>query len=152
MGTIVLLLFVTAILVFTGLYFVFKKFSSKSNPTTNILYWITSMVATPVIFIVVLFSWFSVTSSYQTLEFNKTSWTEKRDSRYVYVDDLIDNQKLIKLNSDELKSLLGEPDYEDDTIATFYIGYSPKHFLNMDPDWLETDLEDGKVRSAVVRE
>ncbi len=65
---------------------------------------------------------------------------------------MIESKKLIGLTSGELKSLLGEADYEDDSIISFYIGYSPKHFLNMDPDWLKTNLIDGKVSNTYIRE
>lgn len=119
---------------------------------SSLYYWITAIVATPVFYIGFLFIWFFASSSYETQEFNKENWTENRDSRYVYVDDLIDSEKLIGLTSSELKSVLGEADYEDDSTMSFYIGYSPKHFLNMYPDWLETDLIDGKVSTAYVRE
>jgi len=34
----------------------------------------------------------------------------------------------------------------------FQIGYSPNIFLNNDPDWLVTDLVDGKVSNTYVRE
>ena len=33
-----------------------------------------------------------------------------------------------------------------------YIGYSPKVFLNSDPDWIITDLIEGKVSKTYVRE
>lgn len=79
-------------------------------------------------------------------------WTESRDSRYLYVEDLVDDEKLIGLTSSELKSMLGEADHEDDSTMIFYIGYSPKYFLNMDPDWLETTLINGRVSKVNVRE
>lgn len=152
MGIVVLSFFVIAVLVFTGLFFLFRKYISRTKPMSSLYYWITAIVATPVFYIGFLFIWFFASSSYETQEFNKENWTENRDSRYVYVDDLIDSEKLIGLTSSELKSVLGEADYEDDSTMSFYIGYSPKHFLNMDPDWLETDLIDGKVSTAYVRE
>jgi amino acid transporter len=152
MGIVIFSLLVTAVLVFTGLFFLFRKFNSKTKPMSNIYYWITAFIATPTFYIVFLFIWFFASSSYETQEFNKKNWTENRDSRYVYVDDLIESGKLIGLTSSELKNMLGEADYEDDSIISYYIGYSPKHFLNMDPDWLETDLIDGKVSHTYVRE
>jgi len=56
------------------------------------------------------------------------------------------------MTSTELKTMLGEADHEDDSTVIFYIGYSPKVFLNMDPDWLEAYLVDGAVSSTLIRE
>ncbi len=152
MGIVTLSFFVTAVLVFTGLYFLFRKFMSWKKPMSNIYYWITAIIATPVFYVGFLFIWFFASSSYEAQEFNKDKWAENRDQRYVYVDDLIESEKLIGLTSSEVKRMLGESDYEDDSTMSFYIGYSPEHFLNMDPDWLETDLIDGKVRNTYIRE
>ncbi len=152
MGIVFLSFLLTVVLVFTGLFFLFRKYNSKTNPLSSPYYWITAIVATPCFYIGFLFLWFLVSSSYEKKEFDKENWTENRESRYVYVDDLIEGEKLIGLTGSELKNMLGETDYEDDSTMSFYIGYSPKTFFNMDPDWLETDLTDGIVSRAYVRE
>jgi len=152
MGTVILSILFTIILVFSGLFFLFRKYRSHTNPLRNLYYWITAIVATPIFYIGFLFIWFFASPSYETQEFNKEKWTENRNSRYVYVDNLIDREILIGLTSSELKSILGEADYEDDSTMSFYIGYTPKHFLNMDPDWLVNELINGKVNNVYVRE
>ena len=152
MGIVILSFFVTTVLVFTGLFFLFKKYKPKTKPMGNIYYWITAIIATPAFYMGFLFIWFSASSSYEKREFNKTNWTKYSDNRYLYVDDLIENEKLIGLTSGELKNMLGEAEYENDSIISFYIGYSPKHFLNMDPDRLEAELVDGKVSNTYVRD
>ena len=152
MGIVVLSLFVTTLLVFTGLFLLFRKYRPRKNPLSNLYYWISAIIATPSLYIGFILIWFFVSSSYERKEFDKVNWAENRDSRYEYVDDLVDGEKLIGLTSSELKSMLGEADHEDDSTMTYYIGYCPKHFLNMDPDWLETDLIDGRVCNVNVRE
>jgi hypothetical protein len=47
--------------------------------------------------------------------------------------------------------MLGEADQTDDSTFVYYIGYSPNVFLNMDPDWLVTELTDGKVSYVYIR-
>ena len=122
MGIVVLSFFVTTVLVFAGLYLLFRKYSSRKNPLSNVYYWLAAIVATPGFYIMFLFIWFFFSSSYERKEFDKESWANNRDSRYVYVEDLIEGEKLIGLTGDELKSMLGEADYEDDSTITFYIG------------------------------
>ena len=151
MGILLLSFLLTTLVVFITLFLLFKKFSSKKLPLSNFWYWISSFIATPLVYAGVIFVWFLISSSFEKKEFDKEIWLENRDIRYVYVDDLIDGKKLIGLTSDELKTMLGEVDYEDDSTILFYIGYSPKVFLNMNPDWLETYLVDGKVGSALIR-
>lgn len=112
----------------------------------------TIVISTPIFYIGFLFFWFLASSYYETQEFNKEDWAKNINSRYVYVDDLVDGKILIGLTGSELKSILGEADYEDDSKMNFYIGYSPQYFLNMDPDWLVTDLIDGKFSNVYVRE
>ncbi|MCD4736988.1 MAG: hypothetical protein K8R53_13165 [Bacteroidales bacterium] len=58
----------------------------------------------------------------------------------------------IGLTRNELIDMLGVADYEDDYTINFYIGYSPKVFFNMDPDWLEIELTNERVSNARVRE
>ncbi len=152
MGLLVLSLLVTAVLVFAGLFLLFGKYASGKNPLRNLYYWITAIVAIPCFYTGFLLIWFLVSSSYERKAFDKENWAQNRDSRYVYVEDLIDGEKLIGLTGSKLKMMLGKADYEDDSTMIFYIGYSPRHFLNMDPDWLETNLPEGKVSNVYVRE
>lgn len=152
MGIVVLSFLLISVLVFTGLFLLFKKYSSGKSPLSNLYYWLTAFFVTPSLYVVVLLVWFLLSSTYERKPFNQEQWTESRDSRYVYVDDLVDGNKLIGLTSTELKSLLGEADFRGDTTVGFYIGYSPQYLLNMDPDWLEADLIDGKVTAVRIRE
>ena len=144
-------LLLASALVFTGLYFLFRKYTSNKNPVNNPYYWITAVVATPVVYIGLILIWFLVSSSFEAKNFDKVRWEENREYRYEYVDDLVDNKKLIGLSVIELKHMLGEADYEDDSTLSFYIGYTPKYFLNMDPDWLEINLTEKKATDVRIR-
>jgi hypothetical protein len=152
MGTLVLSFLVTIVIVFGGMFFAFKKFSSGKKPFSSGFYWLTSIILTPCIYIGVIFVWLSVSSSYEKKPFDADRWAADRHTRYEYVDDLIDNNKIQGLTSSEVVSMLGEADQVDDTAMVYYIGYCPKHFFNMDPDWLVGNLSDGKVSNVYVRE
>ena len=152
MGLIVISFFVTALLVFTIVFLLFRKFGHGNNPFRKSYFWIASIVLTPVIYFGSLFTWFSIAASYEAQEFDKNTWQKNEESRYVFVDDLVEGEKLIGLSRDELESMLGKADYEDDSTMTYYLGYSPGVYLNMDPDWLVSDLTDGKVSYVYIRE
>ncbi len=152
MGIVILSFLVIIFLVFAGLFLLFRKYGSRKSPFINLYYWITAVVITPLLYIGLLFIYLSISSSYERIGFDKENWAENRDSRYIYVEDLVDNNKLIGLTSTELKSMLSDADHEDDSTIIYYIGYSPQHFFNMDPDWLVTDLVNDKVSNAYVRE
>lgn len=152
MGIIVTSFIVTAFLASVGFYFLFRKTGSGINPLKNPKYWLTTILGTPIIYFGLLFAWLLISSSYESKKFIKKDWAENTESRYEYVDDLIKNEKLIGLSRIELNNMLGESDYEDDSTMTFYIGYSPRPLFNMDPDWLVTELVEGKARNVYVRE
>ncbi len=151
MGALLISLLSTGVLVFSGVFFLFKKHSSK-RPFRNPSYWITSLLISPIIYAGIIFIWLLWSSSFTRKEFNKKEWENNRDSRYELVDDLVNNQKLIGLTMNEVKSILGEPDGEFDSTITYYIGYSPQYFLNSDPDWLELETKNQKVSNANIRE
>ncbi len=152
MGLLALSILGVALLVFTGLFLIFKKYSSIKNPLSSFYYWITAIVLIPSLYIGLILLYLVVSSSYEKKEFDKDNWANNRDSRYVYTEDLIQGKKLIGLTSYELKDMLNEADHEDDSTLVFYIGYSPDYFLNMDPDYLVTDLTNGKVSKVYIRE
>ncbi len=152
MGTLLLSLLLTAALVFVGLYFLYKRQNASVNPTSRASYWLIAIIATPTIYAGAIFLWFLSTSSYEAKVFDQEAWAANQETRYEYVDDLIAGKKLIGLTSSELKSMLGKVDHEDDSTLTFYIGYSPKKFMNMAPDWLVAYLKDGVVREVFVEE
>lgn len=152
MGILIISFLITAVFVFVLLYFIFRKYTSVTNPSKSIGYWLSVVVATPVLYFGIICIWLLLSSQYDAKIFNEENWSTNENTRYEYVDDLIENEKLIGLTIAEVKAMLGEEDNIDDSTITYYIGYSPKYFLNMDPDWLEAKLVDGKVQSVRIRE
>jgi hypothetical protein len=144
MGILLILLLFTGIFTFVGLFFVFKRFNPSKSPISNPLYWFASIIGGPILLAGVIWVWFLISSHYEEKEFDSAAWVEQEDTRYEYVDDLVNQQKLIGLEKTEVIEKLGEPDGQSDSTLTYYIGYTPKYFMNMDPDWLEIKLE-GKV-------
>ena len=150
MGILMLSLLLVATITFILTFSLFKKFNPGSTPLEKPLFWVIAIIATPLLYAACLFSWFTISSSYPDRTFDKAAWENNLDTRYEYVHDLITNQKLIGNTITETKNMLGEPDSESDSTLIYYIGYSPKYFLNSDPDWLEIALKDGKVARLQV--
>ncbi len=152
MGLITLSLLIISVLVFCVFYFLFGRLKTEVSPLGNKYYWIVSILSIPIVFVGGIYIWFLFTSSFTPLQFDQKKWSENSDERYLYVDDLIENNKLIGLSQNELKSILTEVDYEDDSTLQIYIGYSPKTFLNLDPDWLIIELVDKKANRVYVQD
>ncbi|WP_460220689.1 hypothetical protein [Psychroserpens sp. MEBiC05023] len=60
--------------------------------------------------------------------FNASRWHSEPTLRYKMVDDIIDNELLIGLTQDEVFSLLGQPEFFNETSEnqiTYYLGKAP---------------------------
>ena len=70
-----------------------------------------------------------------------------RDTRYLYVEDLIRSKKLNGLSAEEAKALLGPPDHETGE----GLRYKLKPFCRMDSWNLDIELDNGRVKSYETR-
>jgi hypothetical protein len=152
MGILLSSILLITVFVLSIFYFLFRKFNNGGTPLSNLYYWIASFLSIPIVCAGGIYLWFLTTSSFTPQPFDSKKWSENADERYLYVDDLIENKKLIGLSKNEVGLLLSDVDYEDDSIMQFYIGYSPKTFLNLDPDWLIIELEDQKASEVYTRD
>ena len=145
-------LLIAAVLTFVLVFFLLRWLRPGKKHLKNPFLWVSVVFATPVVYAGLLWIWFLISSSYPERSFDKTAWIENQEKRYEYVDDLINHAKLIGLTKSEIKEMLGKPDNENDSILTYYIGYSPRYFLNNDPDWLEIELDNGEVVKTIILE
>jgi amino acid transporter len=150
MGTVVSILLLAGLITFIGFYFLFRRLNRDKNPISNPLYWISSIIGSPILLAGIIWVWFLISSNYEEKEFDSKAWIEQRETRYEYVDDLVNEQKAIGLEKSEVLEKMGKPDNQSDTSLTYYIGYTPKYFMNMDPDWLEIKLENNIVTEAWI--
>lgn len=112
--------------------------------------WLSTLFLTPVIYVGLFTLYFLVATYYPEREFDKSSWDQFEERRYEYADDLVDNEKLIGLTKEEVQLMLGEPSYENESSLSYYLGFSPGHFISIDPDWLEIKFEEGKVNEVSI--
>lgn len=145
-------LLIAVVLTFILIYFLFRLIRPEKKQVKSSLFWLSVLIATPLLYAGFLWIWFLISSSYPERSFDKTAWIENKEKRYEYVDDLVDHSKLIGLMKSEIKEILGKPDNENDSTLTYYIGYSPRYFLNNDPDWLEIQLDNGETINTIILE
>jgi amino acid transporter len=142
---VILIMFVIAIVIFLIGYLILRKKQPNKNHLKNPILWVTTVVSTPIIYVGLIFLWITIATYYPKRDFNQEKWNADKETRFEYADDLVDSDKLIGLTKKDIIALLGEPDYETETRITYYIGFSPRHFIGIDPDWLEIELENGKA-------
>lgn len=148
----ILIILIIWVIVFLLGYFILRKIRPNKNHFKNPILWIISIITSPVIYIGLIFLWITLSTQYPHKDFNKEKWNSDIESRFEYADDLVDNNLLIGLTKTEVETMLGEPDSENANTLTYYIGFSPRHFIGIDPDWLEIKFENGKVINVRIYE
>ena len=145
-----LIMLVIGVVIFLIGFLILKKIQPQKNHIKNPFLWIVTIIATPLTYVALIFTFIIVITHYPQRDFDKTQWKNNREMRYEYADDLVDNRKLIGLTKAEILELLGKPDEERKDQITYYIGFSPRHFLGIDPDLLEIEFEDGKAKRVRI--
>ena len=46
--------------------------------------------------------------------------------------------------------MLGEPTLDQNGQLTYYLGFSPRHLMSIDPDWLAIEFTDARVSRVHV--
>lgn len=111
---------------------------------------VVSLVAAPVVYVVIaLLVIFSMTW-YPKHDFDRNAWLANTEHRYEYADDLVDNARLIGLTRAEVVAMLGEPTMEQNGQLTYYLGFSPRHLISIDPDWLAIEFTNARVSHVHV--
>lgn len=146
----ILIMLVIAIVVFIIAFLILRKIQPTKNHFKNPVLWITTIVSTPLIYIGLIFLGIIIATHYPQRDFNQEKWIKEKETRYEYADDLVDNEKLIEQTKTQIREMLGEPDYETDKTITYYIGFSPRNFIGIDPDWLEIEFINGKASKVKI--
>ncbi len=152
MGTLVTAFLITVVVVFGLMFFIFKIVNKSKSPLRNRYYWITSIVAVPLLLVGTIYFNYKSNASFKAQEFDMQKWMANSDKRYLLVDDLIEDEKLIGLTVKQVEALLGEVEQETDSGLYYYIGYNPKTFMNMAPEFLVITISEGKVTEVQVQD
>ncbi len=146
----ILIMLVIAIVIFLIGFLILRKKQPTKNHFRNPILWITTIVSTPLIYIGLIFLLITIATHYPQRDFNQEKWIKDIETRYEYADELVDNDKLIGQTKAEIIELLGKPDYETEKTMTYYIGFSPRNFIGIDPDWLEIEFINGKASKVRI--
>jgi hypothetical protein len=142
--------FILAIPTFFLVRLTFKKINPTWNRLRNPFIWLTTFFLTLVIYVGLFLTWICIETYYPERDFDKEAWTENEEKKYENANNLVDNQKLIGLTKTEIKEKLGEPNYENENSMTYYLGFSPRHFFGIDPDWLEIMFDQDKAKEISI--
>lgn len=151
MGIIFLAIIFFFSVVFLVLFLSFKKIRADKNPLSNLKFWIGVVLLTPLVAIGSLYAYLYFSSRYEDKSFESTIWIEDEDNRYLYVNDLVKNELLLSKNRSEIIEKLGEPSIHEDHAFHYTIGYDPKQYFNMTPDWLILEFENDKVDTFYIQ-
>ena len=147
---VIIINIILAVPTFFLVQLIFKKVNPSWTRLKSPFLWLTTIFATPVIYVGLIFTWISIETYYPKRDFDKEKWAINIEKRYEYADDLVDNEKLIGLSKQEIKEILGEPESETENSMTYYLGFSPRHFIGIDPDYLEINFKDNKAKTTRI--
>lgn len=111
---------------------------------------VVSLVAAPVVYIGIALLVILSMTWYPKRDFDRAGWLADTEHRYEYADDLVDEQRLIGLSRAEVVAMLGEPTLDQNGQLTYYLGFSPRHLMSIDPDWLAIEFTDARVSRVHV--
>lgn len=122
------------------------KVGNKRN--RKFLAMIPTVILSPLIYVGLVMIWISSISYYPTSEFDKNEWNSNVEERFKMSEDIIESEILIDKTREEVIQMLGN-DFitNNESKITYELGYVPGLF-NIDPDYLDIKLENGKVISV----
>lgn len=145
---IIIIFLVLFVLMFLLIRFLVNKFSLGSESKRKLVIIVSSIIATPIVFIGILIIVMSIIFYYPEVPFNKEQWAQDSSKRYTMSEDIIETNLLIGLEINEIIDLLGTDYYQYDEKIEYYIGFVPG-LLSLSPDILVLKIQDGVVESVI---
>ena len=109
---------------------------------------IPTVILSPVIYVGLVMIWIFSVSYYPTNDFDKSEWNSNIEKRYKMSEDIIASKMLIGKTQEEVIQTLGANfSSNNENRITYELGFVPGLF-NIDPDYMEIKLENGKVISV----
>jgi len=135
---------IIGIFVFFILRWIIKKRIKNVN-IRKIAPWIGTLIATPVIYVGLIYLWLSISSYFPTTEFDKENWISNKEKRYEMSHDIIESNMLIGKTKQEVIDILGDDGNKMESDEWYYsLGFVPR-FMTIDPDVLNIKFANGKV-------
>ncbi len=125
-------------------YFVGRRLYKKAR-NRKVFTWLTVIIATPIIYFFLAYLVFASAESYPHNNFDKRGWSENKEERYQYAEDIINSKILIGKTKKEVIGILGDENNPADSDEWYYdLGFRPE-IGNIDPDSMVITYKDGKV-------
>jgi hypothetical protein len=122
----------------------------KDPKKRNIAIWVSTIVGTPILYLLIIISIFAAMSYYPEHDFDSVKWKNDSEKRYELTEDLIDSKMLIGKSPKEVEYLLGKADGIYNNIWVYDVGFVPA-LANIDPDIVEITFRNNKVASITQR-
>jgi hypothetical protein len=109
---------------------------------------IPTVILSPIIYVGLVMIWIFSISYYPTSDFDKNEWNSNVEERFKMSEDIIESEILIDKTREEVIEILGNNFItNNESKITYELGHVPGLF-NIDPDYLDIKLENGKVISV----
>ncbi len=109
---------------------------------------IPTVILSPLIYVGLVMIWIFSISYYPTSDFDKNEWNSNIEERFKMSENIIESEILIGKTREEVIQMLGN-DFitNNESEITYELGNVPGLF-NIDPDYLDIKLKNGKVISV----
>ena len=133
-------------------YFICKWLMTRlkvgNKKTRKFLAIIPTVILSPIIYVGLVMIWIFSISYYPTSDFDKDEWNSNVEERFIMSEDIIESEILIDKTREEVIEILGNNFItNNESKITYELGHVPGLF-NIDPDYLDIKLENGKVISV----
>lgn len=123
---------------------ILKKFI-KEKRTRKIATWLTTIIAAPILYIIIFWVIICYISYYPSKDFNQQQWMINKEKRYELSQNIIDSKILIGKSKGEIRQMLGdEGNPENSNYWGYDLGVRPQ-LLGIDPDILNIEFKNDKV-------
>jgi hypothetical protein len=124
---------------------ILRKKNIGNKTTRKFIAFIPTVIATPILYVMVISLWLLSSLYYPKETFDHTKWHENVEERYKMSNYIIKNNILMGKTKDEITALLGDDFYvRGKDIIGYYLGFVPG-IANIDPDVLVIYFENGIV-------
>lgn len=117
----------------------------KNDKTRKAILWSATIVTALLLYIGLIMLWFLSISYHPSYDFDTERWFSDQEKRYEMSHNIIDSKMLIGKTKSEVWEILGKGENtENSDIRSYYLWFEPG-FMNIDPDVLDIEFENGKV-------
>ena len=117
----------------------------KNDKTRKVIVWSATIVTALLLYVGLIMLWFLSISYHPSHDFDIERWFSDQEKRYEMSHNIIDSKMLMGKIKSEVWEILGKKENtESSDIRSYYLWFEPG-FMNIDPDVLDIEFENGRV-------